>query len=98
MHEPTVQAPETQRPVPWFTEHTAPVPEQLPQWLASVFRLISQPSMDEPLQSAKPGLQVNPHDEPLQVAMALDGAGQAEHELPHVAVLVFSTHAPEHAW
>jgi hypothetical protein len=35
-----------------------------------------------------------PHDVPSQVAVPFVGTGQAVHEAPHVATLVFDTHSP----
>jgi hypothetical protein len=39
-------------------------------------------------------LQVNPHDVPSQVAVALAGTVQAVHEAPQVAVALFAEQLP----
>jgi len=75
-------------------EHTV---VHVPQCVASVCRLTSQPSADPPLQFEKFVLHVNPQLVPSQVATAFAGFAHAVHELPQVLVLVLSTQAAPHA-
>jgi hypothetical protein len=43
-------------------------------------------------------LQLKPHDEPLQVAVAFAGGVHGVQELPHELVLPLLEHAAPHAW
>ena len=70
---------------------------QLPQCFGSVANVVSQPFVAFPSQSPKPGLQVNPHAVPLQVAVAFGGAPQGVHAVPHVAGSVFEAQPLPHA-
>jgi hypothetical protein len=66
----------------------------VPQLAPSLARLTSHPSDARLLQSANPALQVNPHEVPLHVAVALAGVGQGEQAVPHVATAELLTHDP----
>jgi hypothetical protein len=50
-----------------------------------------------PAQTTVPALQVNPHEVPSHVAVALMGGTQGVHELPQLWTLVLGSHALPHA-
>jgi len=49
-------------------------------------------------QGCVPELQVNPHDVPSHVGVALAGGAHGEHDAPHVAVLVSAPQVLPQAW
>jgi hypothetical protein len=70
----------------------------VPQWLGSLERFASQPFAGLLSQSAKPTLQVKPHDPIVQFAVAFGGVGHVVPQAPHVAVVLSVASQPFEAF
>lgn len=88
----------------WLDGQPRPQP---PQWSRSKRGSVQCPSHSScpagqrwhaPLTRLKPALHTNPHAPWSHVAVALSGAVQGAHRVPHVATALLLTHAPLHSW
>jgi len=79
-------------------EQVAPVMQallQVPQWVALVPRLASQPLLGSPSQLPKPVVQVKPQVPPVQVVVALARVGHTVEQPPQLPTSVWRLrHAP----
>ena len=77
-------------------------PEQLPPW--QLWPQLPQLSGSDVVWTQAPEhmvvvpVQVKPHDEPLQVAVALAGGTHGVHDVPQLLVLVFDEQVPLQLW
>jgi hypothetical protein len=85
LHEPTAHDPIEHTAVPLATEHARP---HAPQFPVLALRSVSQPSSALPLQSAKPGLQVNEQVPVSHDTVALAREGHALPQRPQCMTLV----------